>query len=420
MHVTRVRTDSGFANGPLPGYPPTTMLAGLLFAVDDAEDRPGRLIATLPVGGVTLLEYQARLLMRIGVAQIVVVVGRVTPELTGAIARIGRRTTIDAARNATEAMVKLHPLSRLVMFADGLVTTHDIVARTLDEAAGESGDRLLVIPDTQAPPEFELLGGGVAWGGVASLGLARLGDVAGMPRDYDVQSALIRAVAQGGSALVRIDDDLVPGGHGIERRHAAIEDRERAILAGAVARHRHWFDRFVVAPLTRVLVAPLSRHRVPTPALAGVAAALAVGGVALAAIGHGGGGAIVGVIAIALAMVAAQFAILRDETLIVRAVELGGALVPALIACLIARAVDFDRGGLAAELIAGFAIVLMALAERAGWGRARRGWWARPPALLMVLAPFALLGWPLTGLSIVMTYGGVTLAATIEALRRQA
>ena len=67
------------------------MLAGLLFAIAEAEDRPGRLAATLPFGGLTLIEYQARSLIAAGAAQLIVVVARMTPELLGALNRIGRR-----------------------------------------------------------------------------------------------------------------------------------------------------------------------------------------------------------------------------------------------------------------------------------------------------------------------------------------
>ena len=68
------------------------MLSGRLFAIDDADDRPGRLTATLPFAGVTLIEYQARLLIAAGAAQIIIVVARLTPELLGAIStRLLRR-----------------------------------------------------------------------------------------------------------------------------------------------------------------------------------------------------------------------------------------------------------------------------------------------------------------------------------------
>ena len=84
------------------------MLAGLLFAIHVADDRPDRLAATLPFSGVTLIEYQARLLIAAGVRQVIVVVARLTPELLGAINRINRRgVAVDTVRTAAEAMVKL-------------------------------------------------------------------------------------------------------------------------------------------------------------------------------------------------------------------------------------------------------------------------------------------------------------------------
>lgn len=104
------------------------MLAGLIFATEDADDRPGTLAATLPFGGLTLIEFQARLLVAAGASQIVLVIARLTPELLGAINRIGRRgASVDAVRTAAEAMEKLHPLSRVLVVADGVMTTGEVV-----------------------------------------------------------------------------------------------------------------------------------------------------------------------------------------------------------------------------------------------------------------------------------------------------
>src|SRR3546814_8343509 len=97
------------------------MLAGLIFATDDADDRPDKLAATLPFGGGTLLEYQARLLIAAGAAQLLVAVTRLTPELIGAVNRIGGRVPIDLVRSASEAAEKVHPPARIIVVADGLV-----------------------------------------------------------------------------------------------------------------------------------------------------------------------------------------------------------------------------------------------------------------------------------------------------------
>ena len=97
------------------------MLAGLLFATADASDRHDTLAATLPVGGVTLIEFQARLLIAAGASQIIVVVSRLTPELLGAINRMGRRgIAVDAVRGPAEVLAKLHPLARVMWLASAV------------------------------------------------------------------------------------------------------------------------------------------------------------------------------------------------------------------------------------------------------------------------------------------------------------
>jgi hypothetical protein len=67
------------------------MLAGLIFAIEEASDRPGSLVATLPFGGMTLLEYQIRLLNGAGAEQMLVAVGKMTPGLLAAVNRASKR-----------------------------------------------------------------------------------------------------------------------------------------------------------------------------------------------------------------------------------------------------------------------------------------------------------------------------------------
>ena len=140
------------------------MLAGFLFAVQDADDRPDTLTATLPLGGLTVIEQQARLLVELGASQIVILVARLTPELLGAIGRIARRgIAVDPVRSAAEAAEKLHPLARLLVLADGLVSSADMLV----PIAGEGRDALLVVEASEAPPGFERVGGNAAWAGAA-------------------------------------------------------------------------------------------------------------------------------------------------------------------------------------------------------------------------------------------------------------
>jgi len=63
-------------------------------------------------------------------------------------------------------------------------------------------------------------------------------------------------------------------------------------------------------------------------------------------------------------------------------------------------------------------VALGGLAERAILERERRLWWGSPAAYLLVVALFALIGFPVFGLGVTAVYATTTLAAAIERLRR--
>lgn len=389
------------------------MLAGLIFAVQDADDRPGTLAATLPFAGMTVIEYQSRLLIAAGVSQIVVVVARLTPELLGAVARIGRRgVAVDTVRNASEAASRMHPLSHLVVLADGLVTTQD----TLLPLAREEGDALLVVPEDEATTGFELLGGGDAWAGIARLDGRRLAEVAAMPHDYDVQSALLHVAAQAGATRVILPQGDRRTGHGIERRCETLEARSRAVVNATLAARSGWFNRWIVRPVARVALPALMRRHVPTVLLAGVAAALGIGG----SVGIWADQLTVGLLlalsGVIVAAVASSFAWLRDETGVSRLMAAMALAVPALAALLLGRTIDADTGEVMALIVAVALVVIGGLGERAA-GAVRPAGWGEPPAYLVVLAGGTMLGLPFVALLAATIYATVTAVLAIERLR---
>jgi hypothetical protein len=392
------------------------MLAGLLFAIHDADDRPDRLAATLPFSGVTLIEYQARLLIAAGVSQIIVVVARLTPELLGAINRIGRRgVTVDPVRSATEAVGKLHPLAQVLMLGDGLVTTETIVKAM----AAEEGDCLLVVPESDAGPGFERVGGQMAWAGVARLSSSRIAEVAELPQDYDLQSSLLRFAVQSRATQVLLPTDAVRGGHGIERQARTLEERGRAVLMTIVSGRRGWFDRFVLAPIAR-LALPLLVDRGAAGTTVG-AAGFALGVAGLVTIGFGLPSiglvpALVGCIALALGSVLSG---LRDEAAVARWQTLAIGGVAAASVLVFAFFVSGYAGNETALTIGIALVAIGALAERAIVERERELWWGSPAAYLLIVTLFAVIGFPLTGLGLTAVYATATLAAAIERLRRR-
>ncbi|THD35175.1 MAG: hypothetical protein E7773_12030 [Sphingomonas sp.] len=387
------------------------MLAGLLFATADASDRHDTLAATLPIGGVTLIEFQARLLIAAGASQIVVVVSRLTPELLGAINRMGKRgVAVDSVRNPSEAIAKLHPLARVVWLADGLVTTGGVV-----EAMRErKSDTLLVAAEGD---ELERIEPGVVWAGVATIDPQRIAEVAKLPSDYDFASSLLRVTAQHGADRVALPEAAVRDGHGIQRDSRALVAKGRATLVAAIGARPNWVDRFLIAPLARVALPPLVARGVPAVMLAVGGVAVGVAGLAGVMMGWAAPGLAAVIVALGLFALSDVLAWLRDERRLIAAVKwlAPGSIVLATL--LFGRQAGLDAGTATVPLLALGTVIAGALAERAAGAVQRQLWWATPPAYLLILLPAAIAGQPLVGLAAAAGYAVATLGHAIERLR---
>jgi hypothetical protein len=392
------------------------MLAGLLFAIHDADDRPDRLAATLPFSGVTLIEYQARLLVAAGVSQVIVVVARLTPELLGAIARIGRRgVSVDTVRSAAEAAERLHPLARILMLGDGLVTTEAVVGAM----AAEEGEALLVVPEGDAGPGFERVGGQMAWAGVARIDPRRIAEVAALPNDYDLQSSLLRLAVQERAVHILLPTDtLRGGGHGIERQARTLEERGRAVLVTIVSGRRGWFDRFVLAPIARAALPALVDRNVAGSTLGAVGGALGLVGIISEGFGLLATGLIIALLGCIVLAMGAVLSGLRDDAPVARAQTLAIGGVAGLALLVFAFLVSGYAGDNTALAIGVGGVAIGALGERAIVERARKLWWGSPSAYLAVVALLALVGLPMAGLAIAAIYAFATLTAVVEGLRQ--
>jgi hypothetical protein len=386
------------------------MLAGLIFATEDADDRPGTLAATLPFGGLTLIEFQARLLVAAGASQIILVIERLTPELLGAINRIGRRgVSVDAIRTAGEAAEKLHPLSRVMAVADGLMTTNDMMTPML----GVPGDVLLVTDDREGASRYERVGVRTAWAGLALLDPKRIAEVAAMPKDYDFQSTLLRVAAQSGAEQVRLPAGAAAEAHGIERDSRRLAEKGKAILSALVPRPRPWADHFILAPLARAALPRLIAKGVPSVAVGGSAAVLALGGFAALWFGWPASGLLLAILAMIGLSIGETVANLRDEAIGVRLQRIALLATPALSALLLGR--DSAAGWVAA--IAG--ILAGTLVERAGTAATRRRWWASPLAYPILMLPIMVWAPPLAALAFAGIYATLTLSGAIETFREK-
>lgn len=396
------------------------MLAGLLFAIDDADDRggspgaPATMVACLPFAGTSVIEHQARRLLAAGVAQIVVIGREASPALLGALHRIGRRgVAVDAVRSLAEAAERLHPLARVLVLADGLVTTDAAVALL---AGGGAGDALLVVASEAAPPSLERIGGARAWAGIARLEARRVGEAARLPADYDPQSTLLRVAEQARAAHVALPLAAVEEGHGVERDAAALARRSRRMLAAMAGERHQWFDRFVTAPLARLAMPRLVAAEVPTAVVAAVAGAIGLGGLAMLWGGAPRAGIALTLVATLMAPFVVALAGLRDEDRLARGAGAAQALLPAAAVLLLGRGVGAAMADGGPPVTALALVAAAALARRAADGEHRR-WWGSPPAYLLVAGLATLAGFAYAGLAAAACYATATLAGTIEAAR---
>jgi hypothetical protein len=391
------------------------MLAGLIFAIDEASDRPGTLVATLPFGGMTLLEYQIRLLASAGAGQVLIAVGRMTPALLAAVNRAGSRDlSVEIVRSAEEAAEKVQPEARVLVMADGLVTTDPV----LDRMAAEGGHALLVTDDAESPAAIERLDMRDCWAGIASISVGQLGQIAQMPEDYDFQSALLRVAAQSGAEHVPLTAGWLRGGHAVERTAEGLASRNTGVLAALTERRSDWADRWVFTRIARALLPELVGRNVPSWAPVALGGVLGLGALGAILKGWEGSGLAAALLSCAGFATGSAMATLRGEEQRARGLERA---ILALFALVALTSGWIERGRIDSTtplVLALVAVAAQLLVERAP-SRHRR-WWASPSAHLLLLAPFAFAGFAHFGLAAVALYAFATLAAAVEGTREKA
>lgn len=391
------------------------MLAGLIFATEDATDRPGALAATLPFGGMTLLEYQVRLLTGAGAETVMVAVARVTPALLAAVQRAGRRgAQVAVVRSAEEAAGRVRPGASLLVMADGLVTSDPVI----DRMTGEGGEALLVTDDAASPAAIERLDMRDCWAGIAKLDARHLATIARMPDDWDFQSALLRVAVEAKATHVPVSHGSLRGGHAVVRSGAALASRSNAVLAALTERRTSWADRWVFTRIARLALPRLAARDIGGLPVLGAGVVFGLGGVAAAAFDWTAPGVGAVLAAAALLATASAMAVLRREE---RRAALAEGLIGLFVAALLLVGAWRATGGWASATPAVLALVTIAaqiVAERAPSRPAR--WWSSPSGLLLLFAPFGFAGQVLAGLAAAALYAFATLAAAVEATREKA
>lgn len=382
-------------------------LAALIVAYHEADEPGGGLRATLPLAGRTLLEQQARLAAGAGADPLVVAVERVSPELLAAIDRLrAQGLAVAVARNAQEAAEAVHPGDRLLVIADGLVAAEAHVSRLVSLG----GHSLLTVPDVRVDDRFERIDAHSRWAGLALLDGALLQETAGLLRDWDLQSTLLRRAVQSGARQLALrgepaDDQLI-----VAERAEDLDAIEARMFDSALARRGDWVSAYLLAPLETLAVRSLLPRSVSAPALQLAAALLTVvGGLAFLSLWLGTGMALV-LLATGVEGVGERLAAVRlqDEeegswwSYVLPSIA-GGALFALAVGLAPVR-------GWGCLALAGTTVAFV-LALRIEVGRRvlpGRRWLAEHKGLAWLLLPFAAAGLWGTGLTLLAAYAGAS------------
>jgi len=241
-------------------------LAALIAAYHESGE-PGHLRATLPLAGRTVIERQARLAAAAGAAPIIVVVERMPAALTAAIERLRRdRIPVQLVRSAEEAAEAVDAYDHILLIGDGAIAGRSQLARL----AAVEGAAVLTVPDGSHGELYERIDAGSRWAGVAAIDGALLRETAGMLRDWDLQSTLLRRTLQSGAQHL-----VAEGPVAILDRDEDLDQLEHRIVADADEARGGWIDR-LLAPLERFGTAFLMGSRLSAQ-LVGFGAALLTG-----------------------------------------------------------------------------------------------------------------------------------------------
>lgn len=238
-------------------------LAALISAYHESGE-PGHLRATLPLAGRTVVERQARLAAAAGADPVILFVERLPAALTAAIERLRRdRVPVRVVRSVEEAAEAVDVFDRLLLVADGAILpqSQHVKLASREDAA------VLTVPDGGFGELYERLDAESRWAGLAVIDGARLRETAGMLRDWDLQSTLLRRALQAGASHVAAE-----GAVAILDRYDDLAELERRIVAGADGGRAGWADR-ILAPAERLATGALMASPV-SPHVLGFAAAL--------------------------------------------------------------------------------------------------------------------------------------------------
>ncbi len=216
------------------------------------------------VGGISLLERQARMALKAGADRVIVVAPALPADIGARLsedARLVRVQTADALAAGMSGETRA-----VLMLAPGLLADDRLISATL--SGGEAP--LLAVFAGDPPPAAQRLDAASHWAGLALLPPALVAEVAATLGEWELSGTLVRAACESGAA--RLPVDQLPLYVANRRREVPmiwampVAEAERAaatdaLLAAAQKGCLDWPARFIHPPVENALV----RLLLPTP-----------------------------------------------------------------------------------------------------------------------------------------------------------
>jgi hypothetical protein len=221
------------------------------------EDDKGGLRALLPLAGRTLIEYQVRCAAAAGAAPIVVLVELMPPLLHETLERLRLDgIAVTPVGDGMEAASRFEAGSSILLIGDGVVTPPELLPRIAEEPEAA----VATVPDDEAHEAFERIDGASRWAGVAVIDAQTLGSTAAMIGDWDLPSTLLRRAIQDGA--VRVPVDLETEAPLIVERGEQLSAFERNLVLASRGARRDWASRYVLPLFEEFATEQLMERRV--------------------------------------------------------------------------------------------------------------------------------------------------------------
>ena len=212
-----------------------------------------------PLFDSSIVEYQVSIVRNMGAEKIVFLSSTISGSLLQYVDSLNQQNiAAEIIRSGQELVAHASSDGQFIYLGDGILPDATIVERL----SGTLGELIYVVGNADEYTDFERVDLTHRWLGIAVLKTSHLVDLADIPDDWDIGSALLRTSVQAQvHREIVTDEQMASGAIVLLKNEVAIEQFTERKLAAPSLRTGNIVDRFLVWPLARRSLRPLWRHR---------------------------------------------------------------------------------------------------------------------------------------------------------------